>query len=464
MFARASSARGARKKIMPAAPVIVWFRRDLRVSDHTALHRAAQIGAPVVPVFVFDPAILGAKDTGSRRTAFLLESLKSLEANLAHLGAKIVFRKGQPERELLSLAKETGAKKIFFNKDVEPYSRKRDEKVAKMAKEEGLEIDACDDLMIQPPGKVQRAAGGPYTVFTPYSRASLVIPPHDPLPRPAKLTGISKAKGISLPDLKGLGLDPCDIPLPSAGEKAAQQLLKDFTSKNLRRYDSIRNFPLADGTSRLSPHLRFGTISVRTVLATARRARADDPSAKKQIDVFISELIWRDFYKQILWEYPHVAEGSFRKEYDRIEWENRKDLFQAWCEGRTGFPIVDAAMRQLNQTGWMHNRLRMIVASFLTKDLLVSWQWGERYFMQKLFDGDLAANNGGWQWAAGTGTDAQPYFRIFNPTSQAERFDPDGKFIAQYVPEVDSLKYPAPIVDHARQRVRALEMYKKARG
>jgi len=449
---------------MAAAPAIVWFRRDLRVSDHTALHRAAASGVPLAPVFVFDPAILEAKDTGSRRTAFLLECLKSLEANLAHLGVTLILRKGHPVEELRKLANEIGAKKIFFNKDVEPYSRKRDEKVAKMAKEEGLEIEACDDLMIHPPGRVQRAAGGPYTVFTPYSRAALAIPPQDPLPRPAKVTGLSKAKTISLPDLKGLGLDPCDIPLPPAGEKAAQQLLRDFVSKNLRRYDSVRNFPQADATSRLSPHLRFGTISVRTVLAAARRARADDPSAKKQIDVFISELVWRDFYKQILWEYPHVAEGSFRREYDRIEWENRKDLFQAWCEGRTGFPIVDAAMRQLNQTGWMHNRLRMIVASFLTKDLLVSWKWGERYFMEKLFDGDLAANNGGWQWAAGTGTDAQPYFRIFNPTSQAERFDPDGKFIAQYLPEADSLKYPPPIVDHARQRVRALEMYKKARG
>lgn len=449
---------------MAAAPVIVWFRRDLRVSDHVALHRAAASGAPVVPVFVFDPAILAAKDTGSRRTAFLLECLQSLEGNLHHLGTKILFRKGHPEEELRAVAKETGAKKIFFNKDVEPYSRKRDEKVAKMAKEEGLEVESCDDLMIHSPGRVQRAAGGPYTVFTPYSRAALAIPPHDPLPRPGKLSGVSKGKGMALPTLQGLGLEPCDIPLPAAGEKVAQQLLRDFVSKNLRRYESTRNFPHADATSRLSPHLRFGTISVRTVLAAARRARADDPAAKKQIDVFISELLWRDFYKQILWEFPHVAEGSFRKEYDEVEWENRKDLFQAWCEGRTGFPIVDAAMSQLNQTGWMHNRLRMIVASFLTKDLLVSWQWGERYFMQKLFDGDLAANNGGWQWAAGTGTDAQPYFRIFNPTSQAERFDPDGKFIAQYVPEVDSLKYPAPIVDHARQRIRALEMYKKARG
>ena len=461
---RVPATRAELEKIMPAAPAIVWFRRDLRVSDHTALHRAAATGAPVVPVFVFDPAILGAKDTGSRRTAFLLESLKSLEGNLAHLGVPLVFRRGHPEEELRSLANETGAKKIFFNKDVEPYSRKRDEKVAKMAKAEGLELEPCDDLMIHSPGRVQRAAGGPYTVFTPYSRAALAIPPHDPLPRPAKLTGGTKAKGVSLPDLKGLGLDPCDIPVPAAGEKAAQELLRAFVSKNLCRYDTVRNFPQADATSRLSPHLRFGTISIRTVLAAARRARADNPAAKKQIDVFISELLWRDFYKQILWEFPHVAEGSFRREYDAIEWENRKDLFQAWCEGRTGFPIVDAAMRQLNQTGWMHNRLRMIVASFLTKDLLVSWQWGERYFMQKLFDGDLAANNGGWQWAAGTGTDAQPYFRIFNPTSQAERFDPDGKFIAQYVPEVDSLKYPAPIVDHARQRVRALGMYKKARS
>ena len=449
---------------MPAAPVIVWFRRDLRVSDHTALHRAAASGAPLIPVFVFDPAILGAKDTGSRRTSFMLECLRSLAANLEHLGARLLFRKGHPERELAALAKETGAKTIFFNKDVEPYSRKRDEKVAKMAKEEGLTIEACDDLMIHPPGKVQKAAGGAYTVFTPFLRAALAIPFHDPLPRPTKLSGVIPPKAPPLPEIGDLGLDRCEIPLPPAGEKAAQELLRDFVAKNLRRYDSLRNIPQVDATSRLSPHLRFGTISVRTVLASARRARAEDPGAKKQIGVFISELFWRDFYKQILWEFPHVAEGSFRREYDAIEWENRKDLFHAWCEGRTGFPIVDAAMRQLNQTGWMHNRLRMIVASFLTKDLLISWQWGERYFMQKLFDGDLAANNGGWQWAAGTGTDAQPYFRIFNPTSQAEKFDPEGKFIAQFVPEVDSLKYPAPIVDHARQRVRALEMYKKARG
>jgi deoxyribodipyrimidine photo-lyase len=261
-----------------------------------------------------------------------------------------------------------------------------------------------------------------------------------------------------------LGIEKCDVPVPAAGEKSAQELLRAFLKKNIFRYQSTRNFPLEDSTSHLSPHLRFGTLSPRTVLAAARRARNEDPASKKQIDVFIGELIWRDFYKQILWEFPHVATRAFRPAYDKIKWENRTDWFQAWCEGQTGFPIVDAAMRQLNQTGWMHNRLRMIVSSFLTKDLLVSWQWGESYFMEKLFDGDLAANNGGWQWAAGTGTDAQPYFRIFNPTSQTEKFDPEGKFIAQYVPEANSLTYSAPIVDHAAQRIRALEMYKTARG
>ncbi|MCX6935631.1 MAG: deoxyribodipyrimidine photo-lyase, partial [Verrucomicrobia bacterium] len=347
---------------------------------------------------------------------------------------------------------------------VEPYARQRDEKVVAMAREEGIDVEACDDLMIHPPGSIEKVAGGPYTVFTPYSRTWLAKPPHDPLPRPKNLVGVATARGIPLPSLRDLGLEPCDLTPPPGGEEAAQGLLRSFAEKNLRRYESTRNFPRADTTSHLSPHLRFGSISVRTVLATARRIRAEDPSCKKQVNVFISELIWRDFYKQILWEFPHVATGSFRRGYDAIEWENNKDLFQAWCDGRTGYPIVDAAMRQLNQTGWMHNRLRMIVASFLTKDLLISWQWGERYFMKQLFDGDLAANNGGWQWAAGTGTDAQPYFRIFNPSSQAERFDPEGKFIAQYVPEAESLKYPAPIVDHARQRVRALEMYKKARS
>lgn len=449
---------------MAAAPVLVWFRRDLRVADHTALHRAAAEGAPVAPVFVFDPAILQAKDLGIRRPAYLYACLESLAGNLQSIGSQLIVRKGHPEVELASLAKEIGAKKIFYNKDVEPYSRKRDEKVEKTLQSIGVEIISCDDLLIHPPGKVQRAAGGPYTVFTPFSRSWLALPPQDPLPKPKQLTPIPGFKASPLPTAKQMGIQPCDISLPPAGEKAARDALRSFAAKNLRHYAERRNYPLEDATSRLSAHLRFGTLSPRTVLAEARRVRAEDSKSRKEVDVFIGELIWRDFYKQILWEFPHVASGSFRPEYDRVEWENDREKFEIWCQGRTGFPIVDAAMRQLNQTGWMHNRLRMIVASFLTKDLLVSWQWGERYFMEKLFDGDLAANNGGWQWAAGTGTDAQPYFRIFNPSSQAEKFDPEGKFIAQYVPEADLLTYPAPMVDHAKQRVRALEMYKKARG
>jgi len=449
---------------VPVPPVIVWFRRDLRISDHTALHRAASEGAPVAPLFVFDPAILSARDVGVRRPAYLHSCLESLSANLQAAGNHLIVRKGKPEIELLALAKEIGATKIFYNKDVEPYSRQRDKKVDEIARAHGIETIPCDDLLIHPPGKVQRAAGGPYTVFTPFSRAWLTLPPQDPLPRPRQLSPVKGIKFPGLPTPECLGLSPCDIPLPAAGEKIARDALRTFAEKNLRRYGDKRNYPLADATSHLSPHLRFGTISPRTVLAEARRVRAEDPSCRREVDIFIGELIWRDFYKQILWEFPHVATGSFRPEYDRVEWDNDRRKFEIWCQGRTGFPIVDAAMRQLNQTGWMHNRLRMIVASFLTKDLLISWQWGERYFMEKLFDGDLAANNGGWQWAAGTGTDAQPYFRIFNPSSQAEKFDPEGKFIAQYVPEADLLTYPAPMVDHAKQRVRALEMYKKARA
>ena len=448
---------------MSRDPVLLWFRRDLRVSDNTALHQACARKVPVLPVFIFDPEILKKKKEVVRRTAFLLSALESLSANLDALGAPLILRKGNPVEVLRALVKETGARTLFLNKDIEPYSRQRDEKVSMMLKEEGVEIVACDDLMIHPPGAVQRAAGGPYTVFTPFSLAWKAKPPHDPLPRPAQIQGWTKAKGISFPTLGDLGLEKCDIPVPAAGEKSAQELLRSFVRKNITRYETTRNLPFQDSTSHLSPHLRFGTLSPRTVLAAARRVRSEDPASKKEVDVFIGELIWRDFYKQILWEFPHVATRAFRPAYDKIEWENRTDRFQAWCEGQTGFPIVDAAMRQLNQTGWMHNRLRMIVSSFLTKDLLVSWQWGERYFMEKLFDGDLAANNGGWQWAAGTGTDAQPYFRIFNPTSQAEKFDSEGKFIARYVPEATSLSYPAPIVDHATQRLRALEMYKAAR-
>jgi deoxyribodipyrimidine photo-lyase len=272
--------------------------------------------------------------------------------------------------------------------------------------------------------------------------------------------GFKEPAGMALPTAKELGF-AVEIPLPPAGERAARERLREFAAADLLHYASRRNFPARDATSRLSPHLRMGTLSPRTVLAAAGDAAQRHPAARQEIETFETEVIWRDFYRQILWYFPHVATSSYREEYNGLKWENDERLFAAWCEGKTGYPIVDAGMRHLNSTGWMHNRVRMIVAAFLTKDLLITWQWGERYFMQKLIDADLASNNGGWQWSAGTGTDAQPYFRIFNPTSQAEKFDPEGAYIRRHVPEVDTLAYPAPIVDHALRRVKALALFKQ---
>jgi deoxyribodipyrimidine photo-lyase len=310
---------------------------------------------------------------------------------------------------------------------------------------------------------VLKADGKPYTVFTPYSKIWKQQPIPELSPRPRKINTPSGMDSMPLPTPGELGHIP-GIPLPPAGEKAALDCLKHFTGENLLHYGSRRDIPALDATSHLSPHLRFGTISPRTIFHAALAARQRHRASAREIDVFVSELIWRDFYKTILFYFPGVMDHSFRKDYEAVEWENDKKFFQAWCEGRTGFPIVDAAMRQLNQTGWMHNRLRMIVASFLTKDLLIDWREGEAYFMKQLLDGDPAANNGGWQWAAGTGTDAQPYFRIFNPYSQAEKFDPDGKFIETCIPEINSLDYPRPIVDHTRQRSKALALYQAAKS
>jgi deoxyribodipyrimidine photo-lyase len=276
--------------------------------------------------------------------------------------------------------------------------------------------------------------------------------------RPA---GWREPRGLALPSAEQLGFK-VEISLPPAGEKAARERLKEFVAGDVGDYQQTRDFPARRGTSRLSPHLRLGTLSPRTVLAATEAAAKEHPGAGKSAEIFVNELIWREFYKQILWHFPHVATGSFRPQYDKLKWENDEKKFAAWREGRTGYPLVDAGMRQLNTSGWMHNRVRMVTAMFLTKDLLISWQWGERYFMQKLLDADLAANNGGWQWSAGTGTDAQPWFRIFNPTTQAEKFDPEGRYVREYVEEIDTLKYPAPIVSHAEQRVKALALFKSA--
>lgn len=466
--------------------VIHWFRRDLRISDSVSLHEAFTRGECLVPVFILDDAILQAPDSGSARVAFLLPVLESLRRNLEALGHRLILLHGTPHEELVKLARAIRADAVFTNRDYEPYAIARDRKVAGALYEAGVYFESFKDSVIWEGRDVLTKVNEPYTVFTPYAKAWRAKPIAPPVPKlgRAKAPVPESAHSLPLPaNSEKLG-HKLTQHLPAAGEHAALEALKQFLAQRVYDYDTARNFPADEGgTSRLSPHLRFGTVGIRTVLAKLFAAREiATPSQDRACVVWETELIWREFYQQILANFPHVAEGSFRREYDQLQWSGTDAQFAAWCAGQTGFPIVDAAMRCLNATGWMHNRLRMIVAMFLTKDLLISWQRGERYFMQQLVDGELAANNGGWQWSAGCGTDAAPYFRIFNPVSQGAKFDPQGAFVRRWVPELrdapDELihqpwedplllsrtKYPAPIVDHAKQRLKCLAMFKAVKG
>ncbi len=435
-----------------------WFRCDLRLEDNTALHAATTNADVVVPIFILDSRILAAAETGAPLVGFMLECLACLQKNIEAKGGNLIFRHGHAEEEIRRLLLETKACALYFNRDYEPGARQRDSAVEKMARSMGIKAHSFKDGVLHEPDEVLKSDGQPYRVFTAYSHAWMTRPKPPILP-PVKFfrpPDFKDPASLLLPSATKLGFK-VPIPLPPAGEHAARARLNKFADSHLAEYANLRDFPARDATSHLSPHLRLGTLSPRTVLSVAWQ-----PASERQTrQSFINELIWRDFYRQILWHFPHVAVASFKEQYNDLKWENDERLFAAWCEGRTGFPIVDAGMRQLNTTGWMHNRVRMIVAMFLTKDLLISWQWGEHFFMQKLIDADLASNNGGWQWSASTGTDAQPYFRIFNPIAQAQKFDPEGRYIRQYVPEVDTLKYPAPVVDHARQRLKALALFKR---
>jgi deoxyribodipyrimidine photo-lyase len=441
---------------------IHWFRSDLRLCDNAALHAASRKADVVVPVFIFDPLILNAPDTGAPIVGFMLECLGLLEKEIESSGGKLIFRHGDVIKEMGVILKTTKATALYYNRDYEPMARKRDAEVEKLAESLGIEVCSYKDGVLHEPDEILKDDGGPYRVFTAYSRSWRSKPKAGVLPKVKfeRPMGFKYPRGVTLPTAGKLGFI-LDVPLPPAGERAGRERLKQFTEGGLFHYASRRDYPVLDGTSRLSPHLRLGTLSPRTVWDAVARVAEKHPSAGKETAIFVNELIWRDFYRQILWHFPRAATSSFKEKYRELKWENDERLFKAWCEGRTGFPMVDAGMRQLNTTGWMHNRVRMIVAMFLTKDLLVSWRWGERYFMKKLIDADLASNNGGWQWSASTGTDAQPYFRIFNPISQAKKYDPEGAYIRRYVPETDTLAYPAPVVDHARQRVKALALFKR---
>ncbi len=473
--------------------IIVWHRRDLRLDDNTALHHALRDADEIVPLFILADDILKERDDFSPACVrFMLDSLEELCESYKRLGGKFILRRGRFLDVLRSVVHESDARGIYFNEDYEPAAKLRDACVKKEFS--SLSVKSFKDQVCFAGREILTGQGNPYTVFTPYKKNWLSQTGNisTPVAAPNCLKTLDMPS-IETPTLKDLGLDAAIKPLTSGGESVGKKTLETFIERKIERYKEQRDQPSIDGTSLLSAHLRFGTVSVRRVFFEAmKKMGGATESAKTSIETFVSELIWRDFYFQILDNFPHVERESFKPETRALKWENRDDYFEAWKAGKTGFPIVDAAMRQLHQTGWMHNRLRMIVASFLTKDLLIDWRWGEKYFMQTLIDGDMAANNGGWQWSASTGTDAQPYFRIFNPTSQSEKFDPKGAFIKAYLPELRAVPekyihdptellqsspllqadlkitlgkdYPAPIVDHKVQREKALQMFKAVKA
>jgi len=422
---------------------IVWIRRDLRLPDQAALYHALRSGLPVLPLFIFDTNILDELDPEDKRVVFIHQTLKEVKEELKKLGSDLKVSHGDPLESFTSLANEYQIDTVFTNHDYEPYAIQRDQEVQNILQKSGIKFKTYKDQVIFEKDEVLKDDGSPYTVFTPYSKkwkARLDTFYLKPYPTETYFSNLLKDISFSFPTLEQLGFTAIPHQFPE----------KKLRENMLLQYHLQRDIPSVDGTSQLSVHLRFGTISIRQLAAKALTGN----------EKFLNELIWRDFYQMILWHFPNVVNHSFKPAYDNIPWENNEAHFQAWCEGRTGYPIVDAGMRQLNETGWMHNRVRMIVASFLSKHLLIDWRWGEAYFAKKLLDFDLASNNGGWQWAAGSGVDAAPYFRIFNPTLQTLKFDPAMIYIRQWVPEFDSFSYPSPIVIHEKARVRYLEVVK----
>ncbi|HSJ81225.1 MAG TPA: deoxyribodipyrimidine photo-lyase [Thiobacillus sp.] len=468
------------------ARALVWFRRDLRDFDHAALYHALKRSRQVVCAFIFDRDILDAlPDPADRRVEFIHASVTELQQALQARGGGLVVRYGVARDEIVQLAADLQAEAVFFNHDDDPAARARDAAVEAALRARDIAVHHAKDAVIFEREEVLTAGGTPYSVFTPYKHAWLKrLTPFDLQAYPVEAyAGRLAPQSGAIPRLQDMGFEPtnlAELKLPT-GMTGGAQLFEDFLDR-IDRYQDARDFPAQKGPSTLSVHLRFGTVSIRQLAAAAWQ------QGGRGAQTWLSELIWRDFYHQILWHRPDVASGhSFKRQYDALPWPNPPGHFEAWCQARTGYPLVDAAMRQLNQTGYMHNRVRMVAASFLTKDLLVDWRLGEKYFAAKLIDFDLAANNGGWQWAASVGCDAQPWFRIFNPVTQSERFDAQGHFIRRYLPELarvaekfihapwtmpaaEQLRtgcvigrdYPLPIVDHAVQRGQALALFRQA--
>jgi deoxyribodipyrimidine photo-lyase len=426
---------------------IFWHRRDLRLHDNAGLYYALKSDKPVVPLFIFDRNILDDLDNKKdSRVTFIHDAITSMRDELRKTGADILVEYGYPVEIWKSLSAKYQISEVITNTDYEPYAVERDREISEILKKADISFKAYKDHVIFEKQEILNLQNAPYTVFTPYSRAwkeKLNDFYLSPYPARKYFKYFHKWAGPGIPTLKEMGFEQTDQLFPSY----------DVTTGLLEKYEEQRNFPGINGTSHIGLYLRFGTVSIREM---ARRGNEKSNS-------WLNELIWRDFYQQILWNFPHVGKGkAFRSAYDRIKWRNNQAEFDKWCEGNTGYPLVDAGMRELNETGFMHNRVRMVAASFLAKHLLIDWRWGEAYFAEKLLDYDLAANNGGWQWAAGSGTDAAPYFRIFNPAAQAAKFDPKGIYIKKWVPEIGTDQYPKPIVDHKFARERCLQIYKEA--
>lgn len=414
------------------------------MEDNAALYYALKENRQVVVLFIFDTEILDSlEDKRDSRVEFIHHLVSTLKNQLEQLKSSLLVMHGNPEE----IFKDLQPKAVYINRDYEPYARTRDNAIAADLQSRGVEFKTFKDHVIFEPAEIIKADGTPYTIFTPYSRKwretlkplntkSFSVEEH--------LHNLQFTEPLAQPSLADIGFRKTEIHFPKRAIRLSA----------IANYHQDRNFPALMGTSRLGAHLRFGAVSIRKLVQLAL----------KKNEIWLNELIWREFYQMILWHFPHVVTNSFKSEYDRIEWRNDPDEFRAWCEGKTGYPIVDAGMRELNQTGFMHNRVRMITASFLTKHLLIDWRWGEAYFAKKLLDYELASNNGGWQWTAGTGSDAAPYFRVFNPQLQSEKFDPNNDYINRWVPEWNTETYPAPIVNHKMARERAIKTYRAVLG
>ena len=419
---------------------IFWFRRDLRLLDNTGLNLALLKSNDVQPIFIFDKNILEELPNDDPRVNFLYDELLKINNELKTYNSSLKIYHGNPLEIFKELSKENPGTVVYTNRDYEPYAITRDEEIDNFLSENGSGLISCKDQVIYEKNEVVKNDGLPYTVFTPFKNKWLLKFKDDGFRIQSELKSENFNKSNhEFPSMEELGFKKSSIKVPS------------FSLDKVYNYEETRNFPSLDSTSKIGPHLRFGTVSIRVIVN----------KVKDLNDTYLSELVWREFFMQILWHFPRVVNDNFRSKYDSIKWRNDEVDFKKWCEGKTGYPLVDAGMRELNETGFMHNRVRMVTASFLCKHLLIDWRWGEAYFAMKLLDYELASNNGNWQWSAGTGCDAAPYFRVFNPSEQIKKFDKEHHYINKWIPELNDFSYPQPIVDHPIARKRAIETYKK---